>query len=262
MYELRTEKARLLIDEKMGGRANLWQIADLQVLKPMADQPVVGGWYAMAPWAGRIHENKIDFKGKSYLQEKNLDQWAIHGTVFYSEGEVRQSAKNKIEIRHQTTDNWISSGEIVQEWQLGADYLFTAIEIRTFADPFPASCGWHPWFLRVLERGKPAQYKIEATKKYSRGEDYLPTGELIEVGDGPFDDALMVPSGKASIIWPEALEIQVETNCQTYVLYDLPADSFCVEPSSGYPDQINREPLIVTKESPLRIESTWRVKLL
>lgn len=262
MYELRTEKARLLIDEKMGGRASLWQIADLQVLKPMADQPVVGGWYAMAPWAGRIHENKIDFKGKSYLQEKNLDQWAIHGTVFYSEGEVRQSAKNKIEIRHQTTDNWISSGEIVQEWRLGADYLFTAIEIRTFADPFPASCGWHPWFLRVLERGKPAQYKIEATKKYSRGEDYLPTGELIEVGDGPFDDALMVPSGKASIIWPEALEIQVETNCQTYVLYDLPADSFCVEPSSGYPDQINREPLIVTKESPLRIESTWRVKLL
>jgi aldose 1-epimerase len=72
---------------------------------------------------------------------------------------------------------------------------------------------------------------------------------------------LVVPSGAASIIWPGALRIDISTNCDTFVLYDLPDDSFCIEPSSGYPDQINRNPKIVTKDSPLRIESTWKVTL-
>ena len=62
MYELNSKRARLLIDEKMGGRAVSWQIADLQVLKPMTDKAVIGGWYAMAPWAGRISNNQIKFK--------------------------------------------------------------------------------------------------------------------------------------------------------------------------------------------------------
>lgn len=262
MYELTTKRARLLIDEKMGGRAASWQIADLQVLKPMTDQAVIGGWYAMAPWAGRIYNNQINFKEKKYPQEKNLDEWAIHGTVFYNPGEVVQSNKNELVISNTTTDAWLAPGEIIQTWILDDDFLYTSIEIKTFDEPFPASCGWHPWFLRNLNRGGEAKYKIEATGKYERGEDYLPTGKIIEVGEGPFDDALVVPSGKASILWPEALEINVETNCPVFVLYDFPKDSFCVEPSSGYPDQINREPILVTKEKPLKIESTWRANLL
>ena len=261
MIELISGNARLLIDEKNGGRASEWQIGEFQVLKPMTDQPIIGGWYAMAPWAGRIKDNQINFAEKNYPQEKNLDEWAIHGTVFYSAATVAEQTNNSIKVVHQTTDKWISKGEIWQEWHLSEDSLFTAIEIRTHQEPFPASCGWHPWFLRNLLSGAAAQYEIAAEKKYQRGPDYLPTGELIEVGEGPFDDALVVPSGAASIIWPGALRIDISTNCDTFVLYDLPDDSFCIEPSSGYPDQINRNPKIVTKDSPLRIESTWKVTL-
>ncbi len=262
MYELNTKRARLLIDEKMGGRAASWQIADLQVLKPMTDQAVIGGWYAMAPWAGRISNNQIKFHERNYPQKINLDQWAIHGTVFDGLGEVMQESENDLVITHKTTDQWLYPGEIVQKWALDDEFLFTSIEIKTFGEAFPASCGWHPWFLRDLTRGKSARYRIEATGKYERGADYLPTGKIVEVGEGPFDDALVVPTGRGSILWPEALEINIETNCPVFVLYDLPDDSFCVEPSSGYPDQINREPIVVTKEKPLKIESTWRVNLL
>jgi aldose 1-epimerase len=262
MIELSHGHARLLIDEKNGGRAAQWHISDYQVLKPMIDQPIIGGWYAMAPWAGRITDNQIKYASKKYPQEKNLDEWAIHGTVFYTAGEVVDQTKNSLKILHQTTDKWIAAGEIWQEWKIEEDLLFTAIEIRTKSEPFPASCGWHPWFLRKLANGEPAQYQIAAEKKYQRGPDYLPTGNLIEVGEGPFDDAFVVPTGTASITWPKALKIDISTNCDTFVLYDLPDDSFCIEPSSGYPDQINREPLIVTKDSPLRIESSWRVSLL
>lgn len=262
MQELKTAKARLTIDETMGGRANSWQIEDLQILKPTTDQAVVGGWYAMAPWAGRITENQISFNNKNYPQKINLDEWAIHGTVFDSPGEVINQGSNYLQVRHLMTAEWLAPGEIIQEWKLDDNYLFTAIEIRTFKEEFPASCGWHPWFLRKLNRGEPAVYSIAATNKYQRGADYLPTGKLIDIGVGPFDDAFTVPSGKAQIIWPQALEIQIETNCPVFVLYDLPEDSFCIEPSSGYPDQINRKPIVVSQENPLRIESTWRAKLL
>ena len=262
MYELTTKHARLLIDEKMGGRAARWQIADLQVLKPMTDKAVIGGWYAMAPWAGRISDNRINFKQQDFPQEKNLDEWAIHGTVFYDPGNIEQISNNELVVTHKTSAAWLAPGEIIQTWLLDDEFLFTSIEIKTLGEPFPASCGWHPWFLRNLSRGMSANYKIGATGKYERGDDYLPTGKIIEVGDGPFDDALVVPQGDASIIWPGALEMNVESNCPVFVLYDLPDDSFCIEPSSGYPDQINRDPIVVTKEKSLKIESTWRVKLL
>jgi aldose 1-epimerase len=175
---------------------------------------------------------------------------------------VFDQTENSLKILHKTTAEWISAGEIWQEWKLTEESLFTAIEIKTLAEPFPASCGWHPWFLRRLARGGVAEYQIAAEKKYQRGDDYLPTGKLIEIGEGPFDDAFVVPSGIGSITWPGALRIDISTNCDTFVLYDLPEDSFCIEPSSGYPDQINREPILVTKEKPLRIESTWRVTQL
>jgi aldose 1-epimerase len=262
MLELIQGNARLSVDEVNGGRASRWQIGDFQLLKPMADQAVIGGWYAMAPWAGRITDNQIKFKSNSYPQKVNLDQWAIHGTVFNSAGIVSEQTENSVKILHKTTAEWISPGEIWQEWKLSEGSLFTAIEIKTLAEPFPASCGWHPWFLRQLAKGESAQYQIAAEKKFQRGDDYLPTGELIEIGEGPFDDAFTVPSGSGSITWPGALRIDISTNCETFVLYDLPDDSFCIEPSSGYPDQINREPILVTKEKPLRIESTWRVTRL
>ncbi len=262
MLELTHGNACLFVDEVNGGRASSWQIGDLQVLKPMTDQAVVGGWYAMAPWAGRIANNEIKFNSKSYPQKINLDQWAIHGTVFNSTGIVFDQTENSLKILHKTTAEWISAGEIWQEWKLTEESLFIAIEIKTLAEPFPASCGWHPWFLRRLARGGVAEYQIAAEKKYQRGDDYLPTGKLIEIGEGPFDDAFVVPSGIGSITWPGALRIDISTNCDTFVLYDLPEDSFCIEPSSGYPDQINREPILVTKEKPLRIESTWRVTQL
>ena len=87
---------RLLIDSVSGGRVTQWFIDDLQILGPKGEHPLVGGWYLMAPWAGRIKDNQVSFQNKDYPQKINFQKWAIHGTVAFSEGKIRNQTETSV----------------------------------------------------------------------------------------------------------------------------------------------------------------------
>ena len=71
-----------------------------------------------------------------------------------------------------------------------------------------------------------------------RGDDHLPTGEVVpyDPGDGPFDDAFRVPDGRATVSWPGALAIDIASDSDWYVVFDELPSFVCVEPQSGPPD--------------------------
>ena len=74
------------IDLDQGARIASLQWRDLQFALPFRGTPLSWGWYAMAPWAGRINDGLI--KGKDGTEYSLPTTWmppfAIHGFGFHS----------------------------------------------------------------------------------------------------------------------------------------------------------------------------------
>jgi aldose 1-epimerase len=259
IVEISSANNRLIIDSALGGRATHWFYKDLQILGEKGDNPLVGGWYLMAPWAGRIRDNQVIYKNVKYPQEVNFQKWAIHGTVAFSEGKVQNQTSDSVEIVHTTNSNWPVKMEILQRWTVTNRYVKCFAKISVIKGEFPAELGWHPWFKRQLTKGKSAKFGIEAILQYIKDDNFFTLNETKEIGVPPFDDAFVVPTGKGFIEWPEALRIDFSTDLQTFVVFDEPEDVFCIEPQTGPPDAINRAQTLVTPEKPLEASVKWEI---
>ena len=142
--------------------------------------------------------------------------------------------------------------------RLGDDALELRLEIWAEDEPFPASCGWHPWWRRRLGRGEPLQLDLEAGAIWVRDEDGIPSGDLEPPPPGPWDDCFGMPDGvDVTLTWPEQLELKVKSRAEWVVVYDEQAEAVCVEPQSGPPNGLNTAPRYVTPIEPLEIATTW-----
>ena len=259
IIEISSGKHKLKIDSIAGGRAIEWFIDDLQILGPKGDHPLIGGWYLMAPWAGRIRDNQIVYKGSNFPQDVNFQNWAIHGTVAFSEGKIRNQSETSVEIVHETNDKWPVKMEIVQKWSITNNFVKSHVIVSSVSGEFPAEIGWHPWFKRQLTKGKPAKFGIEAISQYEKDEKNFTLNKTKSIGVPPFDDAFDVPTGKGFIEWPDALRIDFTSDLDTFVIFDEPADVFCIEPQTGPPDAINQPRHIVSPRKPLEASVKWEV---
>lgn len=262
IIEITSERHKLIIDSAAGGRATHWLYEDLQLLGEKGDNPIIGGWYLMAPWAGRIRNNEITYQNKSYPQAINFQNWAIHGTAAFSEGKVQNQSETSVEIVHETNDQWPVKMTITQRWTINKDQVKSYAKISCEKGEFPAEIGWHPWFRRQLNKGKSAKFGIEAISQYVKDESSITLNETKNIGVPPFDDAFDVPTGKGFIEWPEVLRIDFSSELNTFVIYDVPEDVFCIEPQTGPPNAINQAQHVVTPASPLEASVLWEVKSL
>ena len=71
---------------------------------------------------------------------------------------------------------------------------------------------------------------------YLRGPDGLPTGELVPVPAGPWDDCFEGVT-RARLSWGE-LTLTVTASTQTWVVFDERAEAVCVEPQTAPPDAV------------------------
>jgi len=148
------------------------------------------------------------------------------------------------------------TGSIELAWELGGiatqtiavldDRVIATLSIEATNDPFPAEIGWHPWF------PKPDRLEFSPTAMYERDEFGLPTGDLVEPSDGPWDDCF-VNTEPVVLHYdrPIAALVTVTSDCDHVVIYDQPRDTTCVEPQSGPPDAFNLLPQNVDARSPL-----------
>ena len=247
LIELVSGDCRVQIDPLHGGRIASLEVAGLSLLVDNRPEPNAWGCYPMAPWAGRIRDGRFSFAGRSHSLPLNFGAHAIHGTTFDRPWCDEGDGTLSIELG----DRWPFSGYAVQQFALRDDALELRLEVHANAEPFPASLGWHPWFVRRLERGDSAVLSFSPDAMYRRDDVGIPTGELVPPPPGPWDDCFTGMSAPPRVRWPGAISLVLESDVDHWVVYDEPAHALCIEPQTGPPAALNIAPRIVSPGEPL-----------
>lgn len=255
---------RLVVDPGCGGRAVSWTVGDLELLGVRGRDPAEYGMYPMAPWPGRLRGNRVVVDGVVHDLPVTYDGWAMHGTVLAAPWQVvtheQDSDAAVLELVVPLGAGWPWPGRVRQTWRLGADALVTSLTVESDGPAFPAEVGWHPWFVRRLARGGPVVVDLSATGLLERGPDHLPTGVVLDPAGvvGPYDDAFVVPDGRARLTWPGALRLDVSSEVGWFVLFDQLPEHVCLEPQSGPPDGLGPGAFVVRPGHPRTAAATWR----
>jgi aldose 1-epimerase len=233
------------IDLDRGARATRWAVGACSLLAKHDTDLVNYGMYPMAPWAGRLRGNQTTVNGHLHEFPATYGPWAMHGTVLAQPADVVEFTAepnvSRLVARVSNHPGWPWPTDVDITWELRERELRTTIEVVPGEDVLPTVVGWHPWFRRDLGVGGPLEWSLPATQMAERGDDHLPTGRLVDYDPsaGPFDDAFVVPTGRASIRWPGVLTVDVASSAGWFVVFDeLPA-TVCLEPQSGPPNGLN-----------------------
>jgi aldose 1-epimerase len=250
----RAGDAELGVSPEDGGRIASLRVGGRELLVTSGDGPVYWGSFPMAPFAGRVRDGRFTFAGREHQLPINWPPHAIHGVVFDRPWTVTDD--RTIEIR--LAETWPFRGSVVQRFDLRPDALVVTMELLA-DEPMPATLGWHPWFRRRLsDRGEEASLAFRPGAMYERDVESIPTGELVPPRPRPWDDCFTGLQADPVLTWPEELELSMGSSCSCWVVFDEPADSICVEPQTGPPNEVNLEPTIVEPGRPLVATMEWR----
>ncbi len=224
------------IDLDQGGRIASLQWRDLQFSVPFRGTPLSWGWYPMAPWAGRIRDGLIvDGAGEVHTLPTSWDPPnAIHGYGFVSSWEETGHGRARLELPAPY------NGAVVnQTIEILDDAVRWILEYDANGCTLPAWLGMHPWFPRELSRGDEAELEFSAGKMLLRDEDGLPTGELVPMPKGPWDDCFTEIKGVPTIVWGGAARLTIESDAPWWTVYDEDTEGIAVEPQTAPPDAEN-----------------------
>jgi len=236
LHNLDGGEISLAIDIDQGARIASLSFRGMECVVPFRGQTLTWGWYAMAPWAGRVRDGLIkDASGKSFQLPTNLaPPHAIHGFTLTNPWEELGNGYFAIEF-----PDPYQGARLEQRFEILDNALRWSLEYETGSCDLPFWMGFHPWFPRELERGSSVEIDFAAGKMFERGPDYLPTGKLITPTSGPWDDAFAEVRGVPRIYWEDALQISIECDAPYWVVYDQDPDGVCIEPQSAPPDAAN-----------------------
>jgi aldose 1-epimerase len=260
--KLEAGAAQLEIRPEDGGRIRSLTIDGVQLLVTEGYGPVMWGSYPMAPWAGRIRDGRFHFRGQDVQLERNDPPNALHGTVFDRAWRVDGPASLSIDLG----PGWPFAGRLRQAFELQPESLTVRLRLDAI-DAMPAVLGWHPWFRRRLETGpgswsEPADLLLPARTMYVRDADGITTSTTTAPTDRPWDDCFTDLTGAPRLTWPGILELEIESSCDHWVVYDQLEHAICVEPQTGPPDFTTIRPVAIEAGETLEATMTWRWRRL
>jgi aldose 1-epimerase len=141
--------------------------------------------------------------------------------------------------------DWPFGGYAVQRFELDAAALTCTVEVHATDRSMPAQAGWHPWFQR------PVEVRFAARSMYALDGDGIPTGELVDPSDPPWDDCFTGMTEPPRLQWPGGPSLQVTSTCSHWVVFNQLDHGVCVEPQTGPPDGFTIAPLVVEPGNPL-----------
>jgi aldose 1-epimerase len=198
----------------------------------------------MAPWAGRVREGRFRWAGVEHQLPLRKPPHAIHGTVLDRPWSVVAEDPRGVTLEIDLGPDWPWAGRVVHELRLAPHRLDLRLEVHAAGEPFPASCGWHPWFRR------PVALDLDAASLWRRDASGIPSGELVPAPASTegLDDCLTGLRRPPGLRWPDGVELEVLSNCEHVVVFTEPDHAVCVEPQTGPPDALNLAPRVVGRE--------------
>jgi aldose 1-epimerase len=260
--ELASGPARVVIDTEHGGRLASLRVQDLELLVNASDSPLHWGCYPMAPFAGRVRHGRFRYAGCEYQLPLNMPPHAHAGTVYDQAWKVEHVDTTDAVLICDLDEPWPFPGRVVHRMRINDGGIELRLEVWAEDEPFPASCGWHPWWRRRLSRGQPVQLDLAAGAMWARDDDGLPSGEMTAPPPGPWDDCFTDLRTPPRLRWEGAIEVTVESTCMDVVVFDQPSHAVCVEPQTGPPDGLRLTPLVVEPGLPLVAEASFTWELL
>lgn len=266
---LRAAATEAVVDPASGGRIAALRASTLDLLVTDGPGPLTWGCYPMAPWAGRIRDGVLRWRGEEHRFPAHLlPPHAIHGTLLETAWEVLAAGADHAVMAADLGPPWPWGGRVVQRVRLEPDAIHAELEVHAAVHPMPAIVGWHPWFPRVLRNslgqpvGGPIEVDLPAGGMLLRGADGIPTGEVVRpIPPEPWDDCFVDLPRSPRVRWPDALEVTVTSDARFWVVFTEPEEGVCVEPQTGPPNGLNTaDHAVVEPGRPLTATMTiaWR----
>lgn len=205
---------------------------------PGGHPAILHGCFAMAPFAGRLREGRLPWRGHEHSLPRHAPPHAIHGTAVDAPWRVVEASGGTAVLEQALSDPWPFAGTVRQELALGPDRLDARLSLHA-GEEQPVTLGLHPWFARRLPRGDAVEVRFDPVQQYVRGDDGLPTGELVPPRPGPHDDCFLGVRSSPRLVWPGALELALESPVEHWVLFDEREEAVCLEPQTGPPDAVH-----------------------
>jgi aldose 1-epimerase len=223
----------------------------IDVPSPHDREPTAWGSFAMVPWVGRIRNGRFTFDDVGYQLPINHHDGpdpgqahAIHGLGVDRMWDVHDVPGTTCTCSLRL--DWEFGGIATQTIAVFGDRVVVTSTVESTGASFPAEVGWHPWFR------KPDRLEFSPTAMYERDEFGVPTGQLVEPSDPPWDDCFVTTEPiLLHYDRPIAPIFSVTSVGDHVVIYDHPDDATCVEPQTGPPDSFNLSPHVVAPGSPL-----------
>lgn len=254
---LHSERASARIDAD-GGRLASLTVDGMELLVTEGAKATRWGSFPMVPWCGRLAYGHLDLDTVGYDFPTTSPPHANHGLAHVSTWTISKHDTASARLTVDLEEPWPFGGRVIQRFAIDDDMLTIRLEVHAGEAPMPAMAGWHPWFRRQLERGESAELVFNADAAYEVDADLIPTGELVEIPEPPFN---MTVSGMAdwpTIVWPDALTLAVESTFDHWVIFTEPEHALCVEPQSGPPNELNTDPVMVAPGGALSGSMTLR----
>ena len=253
MIELVAGRARARVDPSCGGRVADLVVNSIPILvtgDPRRDDPLDWGLYPMVPFAGRVRNGELPWRGETHHLPRRRAPHAIHGTVLDVEWNVESFTSSSCTLSTPLVAPWPFPGRVEHEIALTDENLTLRLSVHAQVD-MPVQIGWHPWFR------KPTRFSFPLRSIHRRDDsgiaepiaiavDSLPDGGIPW---GDVDDCFSdLANGLDDFLMLE-IDGQVVTltsTCEHWVVFDRLPHATCVEPQSGPPNAPAVDPDVLT----------------
>ena len=239
-FDLTSSRASARID-LLAGRLGSLVVDDMELLVTEGIKPTRWGSFPMVPWCGRLNRGLLTFDGVEHQFPPTSGVHANHGTAMHQTW--TQTGSNEIET--DLGKHWTFGGRVIQRFDLTDESLTVNMTVTAGDVPMPAQMGWHPWYRRELDRGTPLTLEFEADQIYDTDDEQIPTGELIPVPEGPWDETFIGVTQTPILRWGDAMTLSLTSNFDHWVVFTEPEHAVAIEPQSGAPNDINRAPQVL-----------------